>query len=255
MTDFSFDSELLRVIMVLGLLILASAGLFLLSRKVAETDQPLPNANRSGREGDLPPLTFSQKRSMLYYYRAHVVSVYDGDTITVDMDLGLGISKRRQVIRLWKINAPEVRGEERPQGLKVRDYVRELILERDVLVRTILDKRGQDRTEKFGRLLGEILAEDESGNLLNINELLLKNKMATPLGEDGSTVARVTGTRSLGDLPKQIPCHYCGENRRLVVEDLSADWVVAQCPNCLDPSYSLKAKLAHMSQVQQSLDT
>lgn len=255
MTVLSFDSELLRVIVVLGLLTLASAGLFLLSRRTADGDADQPNVARRGQEGDLPPLTFSQKRSMLYYYRAYVVSVYDGDTITVDMDLGMGITKRRQVIRLWKINAPEVRGPERPQGLKVRDYVQDLILEKDVLVRTILDKRGQDRTEKFGRLLGEILAEDESGSLLNINELLLKNKMAVPLGEDGSTVAQVTGTRSLRDLPKQIPCHYCGENRRLLVEDLSADWIVAQCPNCLDASYSLKAKLAHMHQVQQSLDT
>jgi micrococcal nuclease len=95
--------------------------------------------------------------SKLYYYAATVTDVYDGDTFTVDMDLGLGMGRRGQRIRLWKVNAPEVRGAEREQGLAVRDYVRALILEKTVLLRTILDKRGVDSTEKFGRLLGEVL--------------------------------------------------------------------------------------------------
>lgn len=47
---------------------------------------------------------------MLYHYAAQVVSVYDGDTITVDIDLGLEVWLKGQKIRLLNIDTPEVRG-------------------------------------------------------------------------------------------------------------------------------------------------
>ena len=50
---------------------------------------------------------------MMYEYKATVTKVYDGDTITVDFDLGFGILIRKQKIRLLGINTPEVRGPER----------------------------------------------------------------------------------------------------------------------------------------------
>ena len=43
----------------------------------------------------------------LYRYRALVRSVYDGDTCTVDIDLGLGCWVHGEKIRLYRINAPE----------------------------------------------------------------------------------------------------------------------------------------------------
>ncbi len=49
----------------------------------------------------------------LYHYRAVVVSVYDGDTCTVDIDLGLNTWVRGEKLRLYRINAPELRGSER----------------------------------------------------------------------------------------------------------------------------------------------
>ena len=55
-------------------------------------------------------------KSRLYYYAAYVSDVYDGDTFTVDIDLGLGLWRRDQKIRLWKVNTPEVSGEEREEG-------------------------------------------------------------------------------------------------------------------------------------------
>ena len=45
-----------------------------------------------------------------FHYRATVTSVYDGDTCTVDLDLGLSITLHKQKIRLHRINAPELRG-------------------------------------------------------------------------------------------------------------------------------------------------
>lgn len=46
-----------------------------------------------------------------YLYRAEVVSVVDGDTIDVDIDLGFYIWIKKQRIRLLDIDAPEMRGE------------------------------------------------------------------------------------------------------------------------------------------------
>lgn len=43
----------------------------------------------------------------LYKYCAKVMSVYDGDTIRVDIDLGLKTWIKNESIRLNRINAPE----------------------------------------------------------------------------------------------------------------------------------------------------
>jgi micrococcal nuclease len=104
----------------------------------------------------------------LYYYKANVIKVYDGDTITVDIDLGIGIWLRKQSIRLYGIDAPEVRGAEKIEGKKSRDWLREKILGKEIILKTIKDKTG-----KYGRLLGEIWFEDE-----NINDLLVETGMA-----------------------------------------------------------------------------
>ena len=52
----------------------------------------------------------------MHEYRAFVRKIYDGDTITVDIDLGFDIILHKQKIRLLRINAPEVRGEQREEG-------------------------------------------------------------------------------------------------------------------------------------------
>lgn len=176
-----------------------------------------------------------KQQQSLYHYVAEVTSVYDGDTITVDLDLGVGIWRRGQTIRLWKINTPELRGAERDDGLMVRDFVRSLVMGKTILVRTILDKRGHDRTGKFGRLLGELLVEDETGTLVNLNQLLIDRGYAVPLGADGSAIQPAAAPRPDGaTLPDSIPCPYCGE-----VRTVTAAGVVEACPNCLDGPYAV----------------
>ena len=96
---------------------------------------------------------------MRYKYRAKVTDVYDGDTITVDIDLGFDLTLNGQKIRLYGINTPEVKGEEREQGLVVRDWLRSQILGQSILLETIKDKRG-----KFGRMLGLI---HYNGSIIN----------------------------------------------------------------------------------------
>jgi len=101
----------------------------------------------------------------VYEYRAYVTKVYDGDTITVDIDLGFGVLFKNQKIRLHGINTPEIRGEFKEDGKKVRDLVRQRILEKWVTIKTYRDKKG-----KYGRWLAVVyeLEVDES-----INEWLL----------------------------------------------------------------------------------
>jgi micrococcal nuclease len=181
-------------------------------------------------------------RSKLYYYAATVTDVYDGDTFTVDIDLGLGLWRRGQRIRLWKVNTPEVRGAEREHGLAVRDYVRSLILERTVLLRTILDKRGVDSTEKYGRLLGEIILDDQEGNLLNLTDHLLAEGMGRPMTIGGATPVEEETAEPLPRASQaltQIHCPYCGEVR--AIDPFTS--MVAQCSNCLDGERSLRSLL------------
>ncbi len=109
----------------------------------------------------------------LYYYRAHVSEVYDGDTITVNIDLGLKTFINGEKVRLHRINTPEVRGVQREEGLKSRDFLRGLILDKDIYLETIKDRKG-----KYGRYLGEIYLPDERGKLVNINDLLVKEGFA-----------------------------------------------------------------------------
>ena len=56
--------------------------------------------------------------NQLYFYKAVITSVYDGDTCTVDIDLGLSTWIRGEKVRLYRSNAPELRGAEREAGLR-----------------------------------------------------------------------------------------------------------------------------------------
>jgi len=105
-----------------------------------------------------------------YTYNAKVRSVYDGDTIRVDIDLGFDIWLNDQSIRLHGINAPEVKGSTKLKGLASRDRLRELILNKDIVLETIKDSK-----EKFGRWLGKIHLDNSC-----INDILLKEKHAQP---------------------------------------------------------------------------
>jgi micrococcal nuclease len=53
---------------------------------------------------------------VLYHYKAKIIEVYDGDTCTIDIDLGLNIWNKGEKIRLNRINAPELRGDEKAKG-------------------------------------------------------------------------------------------------------------------------------------------
>ena len=109
----------------------------------------------------------------LYTYKAIVTTVYDGDIWTVDIDLGLHTWVRKEKIRLYEINAPEIRGIERPKGLKSRNFLKGQILRKEITIETIKDKKG-----KYERYIGKIWLKNEKGKEININDLLVKKCFA-----------------------------------------------------------------------------
>ena len=110
----------------------------------------------------------------MFEYRAIVTKVYDGDTITVDIDLGFGIWVKKQKLRLYGIDTPEVRGKEREAGLRSRDALREKILGKEIKIKTQKDKKG-----KYGRWLATIYGDSDE----SINEWLLNENYAKPYGK------------------------------------------------------------------------
>lgn len=87
-----------------------------------------------------------------YTYRAVVQAVYDGDTVRVDIDLGCKTWLRDEPIRLSGINAPELRGSHRPDGLAAKAWLeRKIPPGTQIILETAKDKRG-----KYGRYLGRI---------------------------------------------------------------------------------------------------
>ena len=111
-------------------------------------------------------------------YNAIVTSIYDADTMTITRLNGFEESKGGVRIRFYGINAPEVRFSkklthrenliEKAKGIKSRDYLRSIILNKHIVLETILDKDGIDKMGSLRRYLGIIWYKG-----VNINKLLV----------------------------------------------------------------------------------
>ena len=102
----------------------------------------------------LPSILYMNMDQYLYKpYHAYVTKVYDADTVTCDIELGFGLSMSKQKIRLFGINAIELRDE---GGEKARDYLSDLILNKEVKLYPIRDRKGREKKGKYGRWLGII---------------------------------------------------------------------------------------------------
>jgi len=119
-----------------------------------------------------PELTDNQMRTFYFDsphkqitedFEAQVVKVTDGDTIRVTCDF----RDFNFPIRFLHINAPEItKGKNEFGGHESQQWLENLILNKTVQI--LIDKN--NRVEKWGRLLGEVLFDG-----LNINELSLAN--------------------------------------------------------------------------------
>jgi len=111
----------------------------------------------------------------MYEYRVvEVVSIYDGDTLDVIIDLGFGITYR-QTLRLYGINAPEMKGAEKEKGTVSRDWLRQKLGEAKAKNEAVFIKTIKDTTEKYGRLLASIFVGNE---VKSLNEQLVEQGLA-----------------------------------------------------------------------------
>ena len=98
----------------------------------------------------------------MYEYRAKVNRVVDGDTVDVDIELGFDIVLTGQRVRIMGIDTPESRTSdpvEKVFGLAAKHRLQELLGETAVL-KTQIEKDGDDAKGKFGRILGDFVAPD-----------------------------------------------------------------------------------------------
>lgn len=112
----------------------------------------------------------SQAPPAAYVYRAHVTRVYDGDTVTATLDLGMNIT-RKCSCRLSGVDTPEIRTKvagEREAAYKARDRVRELVLDKWVTLHSI------EKPDKYGRLLVRVWTDEG----VCVNDLLLEERLA-----------------------------------------------------------------------------
>jgi micrococcal nuclease len=98
----------------------------------------------------------------MYEYRVKVLRVVDGDTVDVDIDLGFGVWLQNERVRIMGIDTPESRTSdvvEKVFGNAAKNRLKELLGETAIL-KTQVNKDGEDMKGKFGRILGDFVAPD-----------------------------------------------------------------------------------------------
>ena len=95
----------------------------------------------------------------MYEYKAKILKVVDGDTVDVDIDLGFGIWMKDERVRIKEIDTPESRTRDETEktfGLASKARLQQL-LPQDIIqiLRTVINKNGEDMKGKFGRILGD----------------------------------------------------------------------------------------------------
>lgn len=101
-----------------------------------------------------------------YTYKAKVIDVHDGDTITVEIDVGFHITVTTP-LRLQHYDSPELSTE---RGKEVRDILKERILGKEVTVKTYKDPK-----DKYGRWLAVVFYRTKS-----LNKWMVEKGYGTP---------------------------------------------------------------------------
>lgn len=115
-----------------------------------------------------------------FTYPVEIINVYDGDTVTANIDLGFSAKIVNRQVRINGIDTPEIRTKnalEKQAGLVVRDFVYELLVGSSGLILK------SEKLDKYGRVLGDIIVD----NVL-LSELLLS--MGYALRYDGGTKSK-----------------------------------------------------------------
>jgi micrococcal nuclease len=101
----------------------------------------------------------------MFDYKVKILKVVDGDTVDVDIDLGFGIWKTNERVRIMGIDTPESRTKDKVEkkfGLAAKKRLKEL-LGKEAILKTHQGRAGEDARGKFGRVLGDFDIIDSNG--------------------------------------------------------------------------------------------
>jgi micrococcal nuclease len=114
----------------------------------------------------------------MYEYRVKILRVVDGDTVDVDIELGFGVVLADERVRIMGIDTPESRTSDEVEKLfgKAAKHRLEELLGETAILRTQINKNGEDMKGKFGRILGDFVAPD--GRM--ITEIMIEEGHCVP---------------------------------------------------------------------------
>ena len=144
----------------------------------------------------------------MYEYRAKILRVVDGDTVDVDIDLGFGVWMHKERVRMMGIDTPESRTRDKVEkkfGLASKEYVKAYLpIGSMQVLKTEIDKSGEDKKGKFGRILGDFLVYDSKDDA--------QRKLTEIMIDQGYGVAYFGGSK------EEIDAQHLKNRERLISE-------------------------------------
>ena len=139
-------------------------------------------------------------------YDVVLLKAVDGDTVDVDIDLGFGIWMRDERVRIMGIDTPESRTRDKIEkkfGLAAKARLKQLIGKQTIL-KTQINKDGEDMKGKFGRILGDFEAYDAKRDRHTmVTEILI---------DEGHAVAYFGGSK------EEVQAQHMRNRERLIAE-------------------------------------
>tara|TARA_E500000178_G_scaffold356339_1_gene433515 strand:- start:1956 stop:2405 length:450 start_codon:yes stop_codon:yes gene_type:complete len=101
----------------------------------------------------------------MYEYKCKILRVVDGDTVDVDIDLGFGMWMHKERVRMMGIDTPESRTRDKVEkafGLASKARLKDLLpVGSKQHLKTEIDRSGEDKKGKFGRILGDFIVDEK----------------------------------------------------------------------------------------------
>tara|TARA_B100000131_G_scaffold232364_1_gene224229 strand:- start:830 stop:1258 length:429 start_codon:yes stop_codon:yes gene_type:complete len=107
----------------------------------------------------------------MYRYKVNVVKVVDGDTVDVDIDLGFGMTYKKQRVRMVGIDTPESRTRdlvEKKFGKASKAHLKSILESGDIEL--VSHDKG-----KFGRILGDLFI---GSSTFSVNQQMINDHHA-----------------------------------------------------------------------------
>ena len=112
----------------------------------------------------------------MYEYRCKVVHIVDGDTVDVDIDLGFGMWIKDERVRMMGIDTPESRTRDKVEKVFGKAAKQALLdmLGKTSILKTQINRDGEDMKGKFGRILGDFIV-DRNGEECSVVKALVED--------------------------------------------------------------------------------